>query len=64
MYNLITSTIEKDGENNLFLMTPESTLQWTYTGGSYNWPNSVTNSFINGHLTQGHLLPVVKCASK
>lgn len=42
----MTTTIENE-ESHEFLMTPESSLIWKYTGGSYSWPNSVTNVFVN-----------------
>ena len=38
VYNHITTNI-LDEEHN-FLMTPESSLKWVYSGGSYKWPQS------------------------
>lgn len=44
-------------------MTPSSSLLWNYTGGSYSWPSSKTNVYLNGKLvSEKH--PLVHCAAE
>lgn len=57
----MTTKIE-DGDNSEFLMTPESSLRWTYSGGSYSWPNSITEVYVNNKKVEN--TPLIKCQNK
>lgn len=59
VYEPITTTIKDD--NNYFLLTPLSSLTWSYQGGSYSWPNSETKVTVNNALTTQNSKPQVVC---
>ena len=45
-------------------MTPESTLNWTYTGGSYRWLTSSTRASVNDQILKEGIYPILKCPNK
>ena len=45
-------------------MTPESTLSWTYTGGSYKWTNSATRATVNGEIVRDGIHPIIRCPNR
>ena len=59
VYNHMSTNIQDDDTD--FLMTPESSLTWNYTGGIYNWPQSITNKTVNNISINNEKYPIIKC---
>lgn len=45
-------------------MTPDSTLNWTYSGGSYRWTNSQTRATVNGEIIRDGVNPIIRCSNR